>query len=156
MDIPLVEQALRIRAARSGDLDRLVEIENAVFETDRLSRRALRGRMASPSCALPVAETGSRIVGYALVEFRAGSQRARLFSIARAPGAAAGAGRALLKACEEEALRRGCRALRLEAREDNVRALRLYERAGYQKFARVPNYYEDGAPALRLEKTLGK
>ena len=42
--------------------------------------------------------------------------------------------------------------VRLEAREDNFRALRLYESAGYARFARVDGYYEDGAPALRLEK----
>lgn len=94
-------------------------------------------------------------MGYALVEFRSRSRRARLFSIARLPDAPRGAGRALLAACENEALRRGCVAMRLESREDNDRALRLYQGAGYQRFARVPDYYEDGAPALRLEKDLG-
>ncbi len=110
--------------------------------------------MASASCALFVAEHAGRIVGYALVEFRANSPLARLFSIARVADAPAGCGRALLEASEEEARRRGCRAMRLEAREDNFRALRLYEGAGYARFARVVDYYEDGAPALRLEKRL--
>ncbi len=93
-------------------------------------------------------------MGYALIEFRRNSRFARLFSLARAPDAPAGVGRALLDACENEALRRGCGALRLESRADNFRALRLYEGAGYARFARVDDYYEDGAPALRLEKTL--
>jgi len=44
--------------------------------------------------------------------------------------------------------------MRLESREDNVRALRLYESAGYARFARVEDYYADGAPAVRLEKPL--
>lgn len=46
--------------------------------------------------------------------------------------------------------------MRLEAREDNFRALNLYERAGYVRFARVADYYEDGAAALRLEKALSR
>ena len=75
-------------------------------------------------------------------------------SRSRAPDAPAGLGGALLVACEEEARRRGCAAMRLEAREDNDRALRLYERSGYVFFARVVHYYEDGAAALRLEKRL--
>lgn len=101
-----------------------------------------------------VAEHAGRIVGYALVEFRENSRLARLFSIARTKDAPAGCGRALLETCEQAALRRDCRAMRLESREDNFRALKLYERAGYAPFARAENYYEDGAPALRLEKAL--
>ncbi|MBX3528102.1 MAG: GNAT family N-acetyltransferase [Hyphomicrobiales bacterium] len=148
----MVEQALIFRAARIGDLDGLVAIENAVFESDRLSRRAFARRLASSSCALLVVERDAHLVGYALVEFRRNSRCARLFSIARAPEAPAGVGRSLLEACENEAVKRGCTAMRLEAREDNFRALRLYESAGYARFARVDGYYEDGAPALRLEK----
>lgn len=110
--------------------------------------------MASQAAALIVAEAAGRIVGYTLVEFRRTSTRGRLFSIASLDSAPKGCGRKLLAACEEEALRRGCRAMRLESREDNFRALRLYESAGYVPFARVEDYYEDGAPALRLEKTL--
>ncbi len=110
--------------------------------------------MASRSCALVTAEHDARIVGYALVEFRRNSRLARLFSIARTGDAPAGCGRALLDACEQEARRRDCRAMRLEAREDNFRALSLYARAGYTSFAHVADYYEDGAAALRLEKAL--
>lgn len=112
--------------------------------------------MASASCALLVAEHDGRIAGYALVEFRRNSRLARLFSIARDENAPAGSGRALLDACEQEARRRDCRAMRLEARENNFRALNLYERAGYARFARVADYYEDGAAALRLEKALSR
>ncbi len=44
--------------------------------------------------------------------------------------------------------------LRLEVREDNSRAIRIYEKSGYRKIGREPGYYEDGATALRYEKTL--
>ena len=59
-----------IRPARVADLDGLVGIENSVFVSDRLSRRAFARRVASASCALLVAERDARLAGYALVEFR--------------------------------------------------------------------------------------
>ena len=44
--------------------------------------------------------------------------------------------------------------LRLEVREDNARAIHIYEQNGYRRIGREPDYYEDGATALRYEKTL--
>jgi hypothetical protein len=44
--------------------------------------------------------------------------------------------------------------LRLEVREDNLRAIGIYEKAGFRRIGRETDYYEDGAPALRFEKTL--
>ena len=46
--------------------------------------------------------------------------------------------------------------VRLEVREDNVRAIALYERCGYRLRDRVPEYYADGATALRFLKSLSK
>ena len=42
----------------------------------------------------------------------------------------------------------------LEVRADNARAITLYDERGYVKFATIPDYYEDGASALRYEKRL--
>ncbi|CAI8856918.1 hypothetical protein EMIT0P218_20010 [Pseudomonas sp. IT-P218] len=39
-------------------------------------------------------------------------------------------------------------------RPDNPVAISLYERNGYRRFAMVHDYYEDHAPALRLEKRI--
>ena len=143
-----------IRRGRAADLDRLAEIEDAAFDTDRLSRRSLAHALTSKAAALLVAERAGAVVGYALINFRKNSRKARLFSLARDPATPAGPGRALLAAAEREALSRGCLAMRLEVRETNLRAVRLYERSGYRRFGRHENYYEDGGGALRLEKDL--
>ena len=45
---------------------------------------------------------------------------------------------------------------RLEVREDNSRAIDLYEKNGYQPIGRKPAYYADGADALRYEKPLAR
>jgi ribosomal-protein-alanine N-acetyltransferase len=142
-----------IRPARSADLAAILAIEQAVFQTDRLTRRALRHHLARGG--LHVADVGGEIAGYFLLLRRSGAVRARLYSIAVAPSRAGnGLGRALLEAAEERAAARGCAELRLEVRTDNAAAIALYERSGYHRLGTVEGFYEDGAPALRLAKRL--
>jgi ribosomal protein S18 acetylase RimI-like enzyme len=139
-----------IRQALASDVDGLVALEHAVFAADQLSRRSYRRLVASPSARVLVAGDRDRIAGCAIVLFRAGSRSARLYSIAVAPGeAGAGTGRALLSSAVAAAAERDCTELRLEVREDNPRAIALYERNGFVEFGRRPGYYADGATAIR-------
>jgi ribosomal protein S18 acetylase RimI-like enzyme len=165
VDIPLegrVRQdpapAITIRKGRLADLDRLVAIENAAFESDRLSRRSLRAHLTKPNVSLLVAEAEmqgfAHVVGYALLAFRASSKSARLYSLASDPQHRLGLGRVMLDACEGEAKQRGAELLTLEVRADNARAIALYEERGYEMFGTVADYYEDGASALRYRKRL--
>lgn len=150
--------AITIRKGTLADLDRLVAIENAAFQGDRLTRRSLRAHLTKRTVSLLLAEANMdglpRVVGYALIAFRKGSKKARLYSIAGDPQHRIGAGKRLIAACEEEAARRGAESLVLEVRGDNARAIALYAERGYAKFATIPDYYEDGAAALRYEKRL--
>ena len=144
-----------IRPAVLADLDALECLEQAVFATDRLSRRSFRRFITRPSDALMVAEAGGRILGYVLLLFRARTALARLYSVAVDPAAARrGIGRLLLTAAEEEASGRDCVFLRLEVRADNAAAIALYAAAGYRQFGRYVGYYEDRMDALRFEKRL--
>ena len=144
-----------LRRARPEDIDALVDIENAAFETDRLSRRSFRYFVGAPTASLIVAEAYGRVAGYALVHYRTGTALARLYSIAIADFARGlGLGRKLLQASEAAALARGCLYFRLEVREDNEAAIALYRSAGYRQFGRYLDYYEDHADALRFEKRL--
>ncbi|ANT50763.1 peptidase C39 family protein [Mesorhizobium amorphae] len=144
-----------IRKARASDVDDLAAIEKAVFASDRISRRSFRQLIERETAEMLVAESDSRIAGYAVVLFRKGSGVARLYSIAIGPFfGGIGIGRQLLAAAEEAAFEHDRMLLRLEVREDNLRAIRVYEQGGYRKIGREPGYYEDGATALRYEKTL--
>lgn len=146
---------LRIAPARPADLDALVALEEAAFPGDRMSRRALARNIQSPSLCFLVAREGGSLLGHALLAFRAHSTLARLYSLAVRPGETGrGLGRALLHAAERHARKRGADRLRLEVRADNMPALRLYDSTGYARFARIPDYYEDGEAALRYEKAL--
>ncbi len=145
--------ALRIRAASADDIDALSAIEAAVFSTDRISRRSFRALIARPTAATLVAEIDGAVAGYVMILFRAGTGMARLYSLAVTPERGGrGIGKKLLAAAEDAAKRHDRIMLRLEVREDNDGAIGLYGRAGYRQIGRIPDYYEDGMAALRLEK----
>lgn len=147
--------AADIRPARASDVDALLSIENAVFQTDRLSHRSFRGLIGGASAAVLVAEAGGRVVGYCVLLFREGSSTARLYSIAtKLDSAGKGIGRALIDAAGDAATKRGRRSLRLEVREDNARAIAIYRQAGFAAIGSKPDYYEDGMTAIRMEKPL--
>jgi ribosomal protein S18 acetylase RimI-like enzyme len=131
-------------------------IESHSFETDRIARRSFRKLVEAPTAAITVAFlSDGRLVGYALLLFRAGTGMARLYSIAVLPEMrGSGVGAALVAECERVAFDRDRFLLRLEVREDNASAIHLYERMGYRRIGRYLDYYEDHANALRYEKRL--
>jgi ribosomal-protein-alanine N-acetyltransferase len=143
----------KFRSATVADIGALTDLENRSFLTDRISRSSFRRLISSPSAAVIVAAVGSVIAGYAAVLFREKSGIARLYSLAVDPEYR-GLGRDLLGAAEKTAMARGRRAIRLEVRDDNLRAVNLYTRAGYRCFGKRLGYYEDGGNALRFEREL--
>lgn len=142
--------------AKPADLDALVALEERCFSGDRMSRRSYAAALVNPRAAVLVARgAGGRLLGAATVFFRADSPAGRLYSIAVAPAARGrGLGAALLQAAEHAARGRGATALRLEVSVRNKSALALYRKSGYGILGRVPQYYEDGSDAWRLEKPL--
>ncbi|MBX3529895.1 MAG: peptidase C39 family protein [Rhizobiaceae bacterium] len=142
-----------IRTADVSDLDSLVAIEKRAFAGDRISRRSFRKFLDRQTAETLIAHEDGAAVGYCMVLFRRGSGVARLYSIAVVAGGG-GVGRALLSQAEDMAYDRGRMLMRLEVREDNERAIRLYEKNGYRRFGREPDYYHDGEAALRYEKLL--
>ena len=146
---------LVVRPAELSDLDAIHALECASFDTDRLSRRALRRFIAAPHRPLIVARSGAKLLGYALLAARRGGKTARIYSLAVDPRhGRRGVGRELLQACERYARAHGRVALRLEVRYDNCAAIALYRKLGYREFGRYPSYYADGAEARRFEKPL--
>lgn len=146
-----------VRRARREELDAIVAIEAAAFDSrDRFARANLRRLMQSQSAVMLIAEEQGAAAGYAVVLTRRGSEVARLYSIAVAPAAAGrGAGSALLAGAAACAAAGGANRLRLEVRSSNLAARRLYERAGFSQHDEKPGYYGDGETAIRYEMRLG-
>ena len=148
--------SIRVRPARLADLPALVALEQRSFATDRLSARQFRHHVLGRGNSLLLVAVGDgRLCGNALVLFRAGTRRARLYSIVVAREARGkGTGEHLLARVEREARARGASELALEVRHDNAAAVAFYERRGYGRVGSKPGFYEDGAPAWRYLKPL--
>lgn len=148
--------AARAHEARREDVDELAALEQRCFSGDRLSARQYRRHVGSPSAAVLVARGAGGLLGSAVLLFRRGSRVARLYSIAVDPASRRrGLGAALLIAAEAAAGARGATVLRLEVRQDNAAAIRLYVEHGYQRIGAREGYYEDGSAAWRYERALG-
>ena len=150
-----IHSAPQYRPARIDDLEPLVALENACFDADKISRRSFRQFLRSPTAQCIVAMSEDTLTGYALILYREGTALARLYSIAvddRFRGR--NIGLELLKRAEAAAFEAGRFVMRLEVREDNASAIRLYKAHGYRQFGRHENYYEDHSAALRFERIL--
>jgi ribosomal protein S18 acetylase RimI-like enzyme len=135
-----------IRNAQLTDLDELVALETACFETDRLSRRSFKHWLTTDHRALLVAEVAKAVVGYILIIYHPGTRLARIYSIAVSHHhRGLGLAKLLMSAGEY---------LRLEVSVDNTPAIKLYETLGYQKFGIYRDYYQDHKDAIRYQKRI--
>ena len=127
--------SLAFRHATSDDLDALVKLENRCFAEDRISRRSFRRFLDMPRDRLIIALAGDELVGYCLVLMSAATRLARIYSIAVSPAERGrNIGEQLVREAEAAAVDAGRIVMRLEVREDNSPAIRLYQRLGYRQF----------------------
>lgn len=145
-----------IRPAQPDDLNRLVELEELCFDTDRMSRRSFRHFLQPNQHCFLVAETAEqRVAGYCLVFLHRGTHLARLYSIAIDPHSRGqGIARQLLQQAEKLCADADRISMRLEVRKDNVAAIALYQQLGYRTFGEYHDYYADHTDALRLQKRI--
>ena len=143
-----------VRAATRDDIAALTGLETAFPEEDRFSRQTWR-RLLRGNSDILVSDGETGLAGALVLLFRRTSRIARIYSISVAEAArGTGLSDALLSESEDISRQRGCVAIRLEVRETNSRAKRLYERHGYRVMARAAGYYPDGEAALKMEKPL--
>ena len=144
-----------IRRATRADVDALLALEEATFDSDRISRAQWRRHIGSHSAAVFVSSTSGSVDAAAVVFYRRTAHAARLYSLAVGSHArGTGLGGKLLAAAEADARTRGCTSMRLEVRVDNLSAIALYERRGYTRITRLPAFYEDGGDGWRYVKEL--
>jgi ribosomal-protein-alanine N-acetyltransferase len=144
-----------IRPARVDDLDQLVALELQSFTTDHLSRAQYRRHIASSSAIVLVAVRGAAVLGSTVAFLRTNSDEARLYSVAVSDSARGqGIGDALVDAIEVSVRASGRRRVRLEVRQDNPSAIRLYERRDYVRFGQIAGFYEDGGDAWCYRKAV--
>lgn len=144
-----------IGPAGPEDVPALLALEQAAFAGDRLSRRSLARLVRLPTCRFVVARSNGALAGYAIVLLHRRRRAARIYSLAvAAEFSGQGLGGALVEAACEAARRAGRRAISLEVRADNPRAIALYGRHGFAETGTVADYYEDGEGAIRMTRKL--
>jgi ribosomal-protein-alanine acetyltransferase len=151
-----------LRRATIGDLDAIMALEEASFESDAWSRDSMRRELEHPYCYYLVgldAETTDApgaIEGYAGLLCPAGSADADIQTIAvseRSRGR--GLGRQLMQRLLAEAVARGATSIFLEVRADNPVAHALYVSLGFADIAVRPAYYQpDGVDAIVMRAEL--
>jgi [ribosomal protein S18]-alanine N-acetyltransferase len=152
--MPTILEPLKIRLAKLEDIPLLLDLEQT-FPGDRLERSNFCYFLTKSKADIWIAEEKGLGLGDAVVVYRKGSKRARLYSIVVSPKARGkGLGATLLAHAEKVARKRGCTLMGLEVREDNKAAILFYDSRGYEIVGRTDNYYEDGETALRMKKRL--
>lgn len=144
-----------IRRGLACDVDAMLALE-AVFPTDRMSRRSVQRFLAVPTARVLVAENGTKaMLGNLIGLRRKGSRAIRIYSVVVAPEARGlGIGQRLVEALHELAQGEGCDRVTLEVRADNTAARALYAKLGYRALAPLPTYYDDGSDGLRLARAI--
>lgn len=146
--------AARVRRADGRDAAAILALE-AHFPGDRLRAASVRHLLRTPSAAVWVAVRRGEILGALILLTRRRSRFARIYSLVVSPQARGeGLGARLVTAAERHARQHGCAAMSLEVRADNAAARTLYARLGYDEHAELDDYYDDGAPGLRLRRAL--
>ncbi len=140
----------------AADLDRVLDLERALFGEEAWSGQMLTGELSQQPASryYLVADAGGQIVGYAGL-LGVGWQGDVLTLAVAADHWGQGIGSALLEALLDEAARRGCAEVFLEVRTDNQRAQRLYRRHEFAEIGIRKGYYQpSGADALVMRRSL--
>lgn len=144
---------LLARAASTADISQLLILEEQCFDSDKISLRSFRHFATDKRSDLVVVEKEGALAGYFLLLYRRGTSMARLYSLAVNPEfRKQGIAEFLMLHAEQYAAKRHCVLLRLEVRQDNSAAIRLYQKLGYHEFAVKHDFYEDHADALCMQK----
>ena len=137
-----------------SDAAALADLEIVFPEEDRSTAQDLRRLFAGNSAVLKIDLDGVPAAA-AIILYRRGARVARLYSLGVAAHARGhGFAHALVDAACRDAIDRGCDRLRLEVRESNSDAIRLYESVGFGAYGVKPGFYPDGENAVLMIKFL--
>lgn len=148
--------ALTIEKASIEHLDRLYEIELKCFEREAFTKQQIGYMLTDSNSMSLVSRVKGQIVGFVIGKTYVNKKSAtgRILTIDVSPEhRRKGIGQRLLQEIEKSFKDRGIKTCCLEAREDNVAALSLYQKFGYKKVGKLENYYGN-AHGIHLRKVL--
>lgn len=141
---------VQIRQATRLDLLSIYRLEKTVFDQP-WSYSVFEEFLGEP--AFLIAEGTEGLLGYVVADWMAnpGGDFGHIKDLAVHPDAQRnGLGRLLLGHAISRLLVEGVGRIKLEVRESNTAARRLYDDEGFELLKRIPRYYSDGEAALVL------
>ncbi|MGA2683172.1 MAG: ribosomal protein S18-alanine N-acetyltransferase [Candidatus Bathyarchaeia archaeon] len=147
---------VKIETASIRLLDKFCEIENQCFDQEAFTKRQLAYLLTDYNSIGLIAKTDSDIAGFIISEVEIENDKpfGHIITINVAlPYRRKGIGTQMLKEIEKILKEKGVNECHLEVREDNSAALKLYQKSGYQKIAKLEKYYGN-KHGLFLKKNL--
>jgi len=127
-------------------INQLLDLENKVFPSNRLSRRSMERFIKQGN--ITVITRFNKVIGSIIVLIRKDSSAVKIYSLAVDPDyQGQGIGKQLIASITAP-------EIRLEVREDNHKAIEFYKKQGFEEFGKHKKYYEDGVDALKMKKKL--
>ena len=146
----------KIEKASIQHLDRLCEIEMKCFKTEAFTKQQIAHLLTDSNSVILVSKVKGEIVGFVIGKTYMDKKpaTAHILTIDVSPEhRRKGRGLRLLEEIEKTFKDKGVRSCCLEARENNIAALNLYQKFGYKRVGRIKNYYGN-AHGIFLRKVL--
>ncbi|MBR3227852.1 MAG: ribosomal protein S18-alanine N-acetyltransferase [Erysipelotrichaceae bacterium] len=143
---------MKIERMQVSDIRTVTELENILFK-DPWPAKFFEEELANDYAAYYVMKENDEIIGYAGM-WRI-FENCDLTNIAiRSDCQGKGYGEKLLRFMIGEAIRNECEFMHLEVRTSNIKAIRLYEKAGFIRTRIRKGYYGDGEDCIDMVKGL--
>lgn len=147
-----------MRDATLSDLDALLDLENACYPPNQAySREEYRYSLATAQAINLIHEEDKTLVGFVGAFHHKAWRIGHIYTVNVHPKArGAGLGSQLMAEAERRLAALGMKRVVLEVNVDNVGAMKLYEKCGYARTARLVGYYTqyENNDAWRYEKSI--
>ena len=135
---------VKIETATITLLDKLFKIEEQCFDQEAFTKRQISYLLTDYNTIALVAKTDSDIAGFIItqVEVEENTEFGHIITINVPPNyRRKGIATKLLQEIEALLKQKGISECRLEVREDNSQAIKLYQSLGYQTIGKLEKYY---------------
>lgn len=137
-------------------LERLYEIEKECFKKEAFTKQQIAKLLTSPNSVGLTAKKDGEIIGFIIGAVYYDNDRlvGHILTIdVSQRHRRKGIGVKLLQEIEKIFAGKGVVKCRLEVREDNIAAIKLYTKLGYKRAGKLPYYYKD-THGILFEKNL--
>ncbi len=147
---------IRIGDATSSVLAELYEIEKQCFGKEAFSRQQIAYLLTDGNTIALTARVNDEVAGFVIgqIDIVNNTPAGHIITVNTIPAyRRKGIAHKLLHEIEALFEKKGIKECRLEVREDNIEAAKLYQSLGYKKVGKLEKYYDD-AHGLYLKKVL--